>query len=318
MKIDLFAHAKEDRPLQAIFLLLVATFTLGLQDSLMKLMSADTSFWQIQTLRSISNLVIVVLLASLGGGLALIRARNWRGVYLRAVFLVICMFFFFSGAPFLSVAQMAIGLYTYPLFVCLLAGPVLGEKIGIWRISCILLGSMGALLVLSPWKEGFSLVQVLPIIAGFFFACNILTVRNSCRNESTLALAFSAALVFIVSGLLGSTLLTLFPLPTEIQNAMPYVAIGWPQLTLTIGLFAVAVSLMNLTGNICMTRAYQTADVSLLAPLDFSYLIFAAFWGKVVFNTWPTAHTLVGMALIICAGAVIAWREQLAITKPEN
>jgi len=170
MKIALFSHAKEDRPLTAIVLLLIATFALSFQDGLMKLMSSHTSFWQIQTLRSVLNLSIVFVLASIGGGLALIKPRSYRAVYMRAGFLVICMFFFFSGAPFLSVAQMAAGLYTYPLFICLLAGPVLGETIGKWRIASIILGFCGGMIVLSPWKEGFSIVQILPTIAGFFFA----------------------------------------------------------------------------------------------------------------------------------------------------
>ena len=309
MQLGLFAHVKGDRPLLAVGLLLVGTFTLGLQDSLMKLMSADTSFWQIQTLRSALNMVFVAMLASLSGELMLIKPQNAKPVFLRAAFLAVTMFFFFSGAPFLSVAQMAVGLYTYPLFVCLMAGPVLGEKIGVWRTACIVLGALGAILVVAPWKETFSAVQILPMVAGFFYACNILTLRKGCRSESTLALAFAAGIVFIVIGLLGITVLSLFPLSADIQHAMPFVAIGWPELTMLVAGFAVLASVLNLLGNICMTRAYQTADASLLAPLDFSYLIFAAFWGKVIFDKWPHGLTRVGMCLIICAGVIIAWRE---------
>lgn len=312
MKIGLFNHAAEDRPLLAIVLLLIATFTLGLQDSLMKLMSVETSFWQIQTLRSFFNVLFVGLLAALAGSFALLKPRNFRGVLLRAAFLVTCMFFFFGGAPHLSVTQMAAGLYTYPLFVCLLAGPVLKEKIGLWRIGSVVLGGIGAALVLSPWQEGFSPVQVMPVVAGFFFACNILCIRSICRSESTLALALVAGLVFVVSGLVGITVLTLFPLPIAAQQAMPFIAIGWPQLTLLVAGFAVIASMMNLLGNICLSRAYQTADASLLAPLDFTYLIFAAFWGKMLFDQLPGGLQLAGMLMIVCAGVIIAWREQIA------
>ncbi|MEM7255892.1 MAG: DMT family transporter, partial [Pseudomonadota bacterium] len=192
-----------------------------------------------------------------------------------------------------------------------MAGPVLGERIGTWRIFSLFIGASGAALVLSPWRQDFSQVQLLPVIAGFFFACNIMTLRRACRHESTLALAFAAGLIFIVSGLVGITVLTLMPLPLEVQQAMPYVAVGWPTLTLLVAGFAVLASMLNLLGNICMTRAYQTADASLLAPLDFTYLIFAAFWGKVIFSRWPEPDTLTGMALILCAGITIAWREQL-------
>jgi len=324
MPLKLFAHAGDDRPLLAIALLLIATFTLALQDSLMKLMSTETTFWQIQSLRSLCNVIISILLAILpaaaSGGLQLLKPRNVKGVYLRAFFLLITMFFFFSGAPFLSVTEMAAGLYTYPIFVCLMAGPVLGEVVGRWRIASIIIGSAGALIVISPWQEEFSSVQLLPVIAGFFFACNILTLRSACRQESTLALACAAGLLFLVAGLTGIAVLSVFQLPQSVQSTMPYIAIGWPQLTWLVAAFAVLASVLNLAGNICMTRAYQTADVSLLAPLDFSYLLFAALWSRIIFDHWPTVNTVTGMLLIICAGVTIAWREHKSarLTKVTN
>jgi len=276
----------------------------------------DTTFWQIQTLRSISNVIISILLAVLpaaaSGGLELLKPRNVKGVYLRAFFLLITMFFFFSGAPFLSVTEMAAGLYTYPIFVCLLAGPVLGEIVGRWRIASIAVGSIGALIVISPWKDEFSSVQLLPVTAGFFFACNILTLRSVCRQESTLALAFAAGILFFAAGVIGIAVLSAFPLPQSVQSSMPYIAIGWPHLTWLVAGFAILASVLNLTGNICLTRAYQTGDVSLLAPLDYSYLIFAAVWGRIIFDQWPTANTVTGMLLIICAGVTIVWREHMS------
>ena len=222
------------------------------------------------------------------------------------------MFFFFGGAPYLSVAQMAAGLYTYPVFVSLLAGPVLGEVVGPWRIGSIILGISGATLMLSPWDESFSSIQVMPIIAGFLYGCNILIVRRFCREESTLALAWAVAIVFLSCGALGTIVLSLFPLSNELQESMPFIAIGWPPLLWCIAGFAVLMSILNLTGNICITRAYQTADASLLASLDFTYLLFAALWGRLIFEQWPSETSWAGMGLILLAGLITAWRERRA------
>jgi len=308
---SLFQHPGGDRPVAALLLLLTGVFALAFQDSLVKLMSSQTSFWQFQTLRSLGNLSFVVILALASGGIGLVIPRNWRAVYLRAALLAICMFFFFSAAPYLTVAQMAAGLYTYPLFVSLLAAPVLGEAVGPWRISALLVGAVGAAFILSPWNADFSAVQVLPILAGFFYATNILTIRKACRNESPLALACAAGISFVVIGILGITLLSLFPLSAELRTAMPFVAIGWPELTLLVAGFALFASVLNLTGNICLSRAYQTADASWLAPLDFSYLVFAALWSRIIFDQWPTRQAILGMALIGIAGAITAWRERV-------
>ena len=90
---------------------------------------------------------------------------------------------------------------------------------------------------------------------------------------------------------------------------MPFVAIGWPELTVVAVAIPLLCSILNLTGNICLARAYQTADSSWLAPLDFSYLLFAAIWGRLLFDNWPTSQALMGMALIAIGGMVTAWRE---------
>ncbi|MFT7557126.1 MAG: drug/metabolite transporter (DMT)-like permease, partial [Planctomycetota bacterium] len=257
--LTLFGHTETDRPFAALGLVLTAVFVLAFQDSLVKLMSDQTSFWQFQTLRSSGNLSLIIILALSSGGIGIIFPKNWRPVYLRALFLMLCMFFFFAGAPYLSVAQMAAGLYTYPMFVSLLAAPVLGEVVGRWRIAALFVGAIGAALVLDPWNQDFSRVQLLPVIAGFFYAANILTIRRACRHESPLALAFAAAVGFILSGIAGIVILSYFPLSSELALAMPFVAIGWPELTVIVFAFAMLASLLNLTGNLCLSRAYQTA-----------------------------------------------------------
>jgi drug/metabolite transporter (DMT)-like permease len=311
MKIDLFEGPRGDRPFFALVLLLSGVFVLALQDSLVKLMSSQTSFWQFQTLRSFGNLLLLVILSIASSGIGLLWPRRWKPVCLRAAVMTVCMFCFFAGAPFLSLPQMAAGLYTYPLFVSMLAGPVLGERVGPWRIGALILGMVGGALILSPWDDDFSLVQVLPVLAGFFYAVNILIIRRACRNESPLALAFTVGVAFVVSGLVGIVLLTWFPLGVAVRQNLPFIAIGWPELTIIVLAFAALASVLNLTGNICLSRAYQTADSSWLAPMDFSYLVFAGIWSRVLFDQWPTVEAASGMVLIAAAGIVTAWREKV-------
>jgi drug/metabolite transporter (DMT)-like permease len=254
-------------------------------------------------------MLLIICLALMGGGIRLIYPRRWLAVAMRSLVMVVCMFCFFSGSPFLSVAQMAAGLYTYPLFVSLLAAPLLAETVGKWRISALVIGAAGACIMLNPLAKSFSLVQILPIMAGFFYACNIIILRRYCRAETPLALTFANGVMFFVSGLLGIIILSFLPLSPEVQRSMPFVAIGWPAIGLSVIGFAALCSVLNLFGNLGLTRAYQTADSSWLAPLDFSYLLFAAIWGKVIFDVWPTTNGWAGMILITSAGMITAWRE---------
>lgn len=308
-RFSLFGAPTGDSPFSAMGLLLIGVVVLALQDALIKFIAPQTSFWQMQTIRSLGNFGLLIGLAFMAGGLQLLTAQNWRPVYMRGTMLATCMFFLFSGAPFLSVAQMAAGLYTYPIFVSLLAGPFLGERIGAWRIAALITGAGGALLMLNPFASSFSSVQLMPVIAGFFYACNILILRRHCRTENPLALTFAVTVILIICGLSGITVLSIFRPSDGIIAAMPFVAIGWPELSVTILLVILCLSILNLTGNICLARAYQTADSSWLAPLDFSYLLFAAIWGRVLFDHWPTPQAITGMVLIAMSGMVTAWRE---------
>lgn len=319
-KTNLLLAPSGDNPLMALLLLLMGITLLALQDVLIKFISDSTSFWQIQTLRSAGNITLIICLAILSGGIHLIYPQRHLAVAARSLVMVFCMFCFFSASPFLSVAQMAAGLYTYPLFVSLLAAPLLGEPVGKWRISALIVGATGALFMLNPMAETFSLIQLLPIIAGFFYACNIIILRRFCREETPLALTFANGVMFFMSGLAGSVILSIAPLSPDTQTAMPFVAIGWPAIGLSVVGFAAFCAVLNLFGNLGLTRAYQTADSSWLAPFDFSYLLFAAVWGKVVFDIWPTTHGWLGMILITGAGMITAWREHQknTVEKPKR
>ena len=311
MKISLFEGPEHDRPMLALGLLLMGVSALALQDSMIKLIAPDTTFWQFQAIRSVFNLTFIILLAKASIGIRQLWPRRPWPVFLRALMLTCCMIFFFGAAPQISVSQMAAGLYTYPFFITLMAGPFLGEVIGPWRLGALVLGMAGAFTVLDPLAEGFRWVQIMPVIAGFFYALNLLILRRWCRNESPLAIAFIVALVFIIFGTSGGTLISFLPLNAETRSSIPFLLETWPQLSLAVLGFCLFASCLNLTGNICLSRAYQTADSSWLAPVDFSYLLFVAIWSRVFYDTWPTPQAATGMAMIALAGGLTAIRERL-------
>ena len=294
----------------ALGLLVFGVSLLSLQDSLIKLFAPHTSFWQLQLIRSSFNMLFAVGLAALAGGFHLLWPKRFGPALARALLLALCMLCFFGVSQQITVVQMATGLYTYPLFITLLAGPVLGERIGPWRNSALVLGAAGCLLVLNPFADSGSYFQIVPVLAGFFYACNVLVLRRYCRTESPLALAFVVALVFMLTGFGGAVGLKVFEAPASWQQVVPFIFVGWPPLAIgMVGIFA-CLSALNLIGNLCLSRAYQTADSSWLAPLDFIYLLFVAMWGWVLFESWPSPVAWLGMAMIAASGIVTAIREQ--------
>ena len=305
----LFMRARGDKPFLALGLLLFGVFVLAAQDVMVKKIADYTSFWQFQSIRSLGNMGLMLMIASAAGGLSLIRPKRVVAVAMRALMLTCCMICFFGGVQYITVSQMSAGLYTYPLFVTILAGPLLGEKVGIWRFSALAIGMAGALLLINPFSTAFHPMQIMPVIAGFFYALNILILRRYCRRERPLAIAFMVGLMFFVVGIIGAVVIAILPLSDTSRLSLPFLLIGWPELSIMVVGLCMLASLLNLTGNIFLSRAYQTADSSWLAPLDFSYLIFAMIWGRILFGDWPGHQALLGMALIAGAGILIVVRE---------
>ena len=300
----------EDRPALAASLMVTALCMLSLQDSLVKLASADVSLWQFQTLRALCNLSLLFLLSRLIWSNAPVYPKRLWAVALRSLFLVGAMLSFFGAIPFLSLSEVAAGLYVFPLFVAILSAVILGEHVGPRRIVAVLLGFGGTLLILKPASASFQWVSLVPVLAGLFYAATVLTTRKLCREESAATLALGVSVAFVSVGIVGIALMETIR-PESLAQSWPYLFVGWNPLGLqTAGLILVC-SILNLTANISLAKAYQSAESSWLAPFDYSYLIFATFWGVVMWGDVPDILSFTGMAMIAGSGCYVAWRERI-------
>lgn len=305
-----FSGATQDRPALAATLMVGALFALALQDSLVKFAADSISLWQFQFLRAVFNLTFLLALTRvIWGAGAFPRPVNLWAVTLRSCLLVGAMIFFFGGIAFLNLANIAAGLYTFPLFVALFSVLLLGEKVGLQRGTAVFAGFAGTLLILRPGADDFSLVNLTPVGAGICYAGTVLITRKYCRQESPVTLAYGAAFAFILAGAIGVGVFSLEPFP-KLAGDWPYLFTGWHALSLEVFAIVLACSAINLSSNICLSKAYQTAESSWLAPFDYSYLIFASFWGYVVWDQVLDAYTVIGMMLIAGSGIFVAWRER--------
>jgi drug/metabolite transporter (DMT)-like permease len=302
-------NIREDHPARAAMLMVGALALLGLQDSLVKLTSGEVSLWQFQLLRSCCNLGLILILSRFYQGGFSPYPKHFWAVVMRSLLQVGAMVFFFGGIPFLSLSQIAAGLYVFPIFVAVLSALILGEKVGPRRIVAILAGFGGTLLILKPGTADFQLVSLMPVVAGFCYAATILTTRKLCRDENPVALAFGASIAFIIVGTVGIIVATIYS-PADFAISWPYLFSGWHSLSITIGGVIVACSCLNLAANIGLARAYQIAESSWLAPFDYSYLVFATFWGLVMWGDIPDNLSFTGMFIIAAAGSYVAWRER--------
>lgn len=231
-----------------------------------------------------------------------LRIKNYWGHFLRGIFGTTAMGLLFFGLAYLPFPEVtAIG-YAAPLLTVVFAALFLGEVVRTFRISCVLLGLVGVLIVVSPGLTLFGedqLSAASPEVFGaalvfggaIFSAFAQIFIRRLVHTDTT------ASIVFWFS--ITSSVLALFTLP-----------FGWSVPNTTQASALVAAGVLGGLGQILLTSAYRNADASLIAPFDYVSMIFALLIGWYMFDEAPTITTLGGAALVILAGILIIWRER--------
>lgn len=296
--------------LLAAFFICIYASAIGFTDNFVQVIARDTGLWQFHATRTAMACVIVGLV-SVPMGLRL-QPRNWAGVTGRSLLHGFAMMIYFGCLGFLSVAEVAAGLFTAPIFVLLISRFVYGHSIGPFRILALAMGFSGALLVLGVAGDGrvvssLGLASLLPILAGAFYAMGNIATREWCEGESpeTLLLGFFAALGIL--GLAGMAVLSIWH-PVVPPGADGFVLRGpvWPSQTFLFWTFVQAVG--SLFGVGMMVRAYQIAEASRVAIFEYVVLPMSALWAWVLWGDVLTASAAIGIVLIIAAGVIIALR----------
>ena len=201
-KHSLLLGVGSDKPKNAATLMVGSLFILALQDAVVKLTSPEVTLWQFQIIRAVFNILFLILLTRLFWRSSCPPARCLWAVSLRSFFLASAMVTLFSGIPYLSLAHIAAGLYTFPLFVAMLSALFLREHVGPRRIIAIGTGFGGTLLILRPGADAFEPVSILPVTAALCYASHIFITRRLCRNESPITLSLNVSFAFLIFGIL--------------------------------------------------------------------------------------------------------------------
>lgn len=218
------------------------------------------------------------------------RARRPGLQVVRALCLVLSLSFLFTGLPLLPLADATTISFTSPLFVVALSGPLLGERIGPHRWGAVLVGLIGAVIVIRPGTDMFQAAALLPLCGALFFAgFQIVTRKVSTHDDKMTTLLWTAG---------GGTLMLAVTLPFVWQTPT-----GWELLV-----FAV-MGLLGLGAHLSMVHAFELGDASMLAPFNYTRIVWALALGVVMFGQFPDAWTLLGGAVIVVSGLYVLYRE---------
>ncbi|WP_038145896.1 DMT family transporter [Thioclava atlantica] len=202
----------------------------------------------------------------------------------------LCAFYAFSTLPLAQVYPL---LFAMPLLITVLSIPFLGEKVGIHRWAAVIVGLIGVVIVVRPGQADLQLGHFAAMTAAVCGAMASIIVRKIGGEERSV--------VLLLSPLLGNVLV--------MGASLPFV---WVPLQLPdLGLLAV-IAVFGLTGSFLQILAYRAGEAAIVAPMQYSQILWAIFYGWVIFKERVDAPTLIGAGVVIFSGLYIVFREARA------
>lgn len=291
--MSLTAETRADRAGLGIALILAACLFFASVDTSVKWLSlAGLPALQLAFMR-----YLVAFLFSVGRGLHYGQVFEWQGrremtlVLVRGAILVLTTTLNFIALRYLPLTVTSSILNSAPIILTALAVPVLGERVGPFRWAAVIMGFVGVLIVIRPFGEEFHWATLLMVVNAVAMAVFALLTRMLSGRIATQTMQ-------VYMGLIGTIVLAV---PALLVWQAPATLGQWA-LLLAVGGFAWA-------GHELFGRAHAFAEVSVLMPFNYSFIVYLTLAGIVFFGDIPDQPVLLGAAIIVGSGLVIWWRE---------
>jgi len=284
--------------LPGILFFLSAIFCFGLMDTGIKWLSGTYDTWQIIAFRAAFSLIPIAVLVAMSGGASALRTARPLAHVLRSIVglaAVFCFFYAFAHMPLADVYAIS---FAAPLFITALSVPILKERVGWRRWAAVLVGFAGVMVMLRPGTGVFSAIALVPLLGALLYGLLMIYIRILSRTET------NAAIVFY------------FMVTTAVVAAMMSVPVWATPNAADFALLA-AVGIIGGVAQILFTQAFRLASPTLLAPFEYSGMLWAVTFGYLVFGDVPDPFIWAGGAIVIASGLYILHRETVQSRIPQ-
>jgi len=261
----------------------MAAFTLN--DTAMKAATQTMPLFEAIALRGLITTIGLVLLGLAIGGLHLRIATPDRPVVvIRSVAEIGGTVLFLSALMHMPLANLSAILQALPLAVTLAAAMIFGEKIGWRRMTAILVGFIGVLIIIRPGPDGFDMWSLMGLGAVLCVVVRDLATRKLSRATPSVTVAVWASASVMLVGAIAA----FFD--------------GWQRIELSEALIVVAASAALLFGYMFSIMVMRVGDIGFVAPFRYTALLWALVLGWLIFGSLPDPLTLVGAGIVVATG----------------
>ena len=289
---------------------LLAALIFSINDMLVKFLSDDYALHQIVFTRSlISVLLLLLVVIPLAGGYALLHTRRLKLHLVRAFFVVGANLFFFTALADLPLATVVSIFFIAPFLITIFSVTFLGEVVGVWRWFAVIVGLIGVMLVVRPGTEAFTFTAILPVLSAICYASFHVLTRKLGVDENLLTLTFYVPVVFLIVATVIGLAVGHGNFSGGGHPSLEFLVRPWRWPTwLDLGVM-VFIGVGITIGGAAISQAYRVAEAALVAPFEYTALIYATLFGYLIFSELPDNFGWAGMSLVLVSGLVMVWRE---------
>ena len=303
--------------LVSIFCAIGASFCFSLSDFTVKILSENYPLHQIILIRSVSAFLVTLLIfVPLEGGLKVLKTRRPLAHLFRGFLLVFANLFFFLGLVSLPIAECSAIFYVAPLLITLFSILILKEKVGVRRISALIFGFIGVLVIVKPGQISFAWVSLLPLSAAICYAGLHIMTRHMGLSEKASTLSIYIQFSFILISVLMGVILGDGKFSGSENPSINFLLKAWAWPLNIHWLAIIGIGIASSIGGYLISQAYRLSEAGLIAPFEYTTLLLSVFWGIMIWNEWLSPTSFLGIILILTSGIYIAIREVEIGIKP--
>ncbi len=289
--------------LTAVAVLCAGVFVFALQDVIIKGVSGVYPVHEAIAIRCLTALPILLAMVHFRGGLARLISAQSGWLALRGGVMMVSYTCYYLSFPIMPLAKVVALFFTAPLFVTALAGPLLGERIGLRRWAATVIGFAGVVVIQRPGLDVFDIASLLPIVAALAYAAAQLMARRFGATESAPVMSFFQNVVYFLGAMAMAVAFRGFD--PHGAGSLAFLLRDWSMPTTTDLLLLGLCGPIAAVGMMLLTEAYRMSEVNFVTPFEYTGLIWATLWGFTVFGEVPAWTTLIGAVLIVGAGLYV-------------
>ncbi len=282
-----------------ILLMLASGVVFALLDTGAKYLTDELPVLQVVWGRYFFSMALLPLIVGRVNPMRVARTKHLALQIVRSLLLLAATAFFFTALRFIPLADATAISFVSPLLLTMLAIPLLGETVGRRRWTAVIIGLIGALIVIRPGFGMAGWATLLPLASALAYTFYLIATRKLCAIDPPVT-------IFLYTGIVGTLVMT---------AVVPFF---WTWPTLGGWLLMIALGVLGGGGHYLVIQAFRRAPASALSPFTFVVIIWTTLTGYLVFGDVPDAPTIAGAAVIVASGVYVFYRERVVKLAPDG